>query len=333
MTRRKARGRRGGGTVFWDAARGCYTGQFSMGRDVETRKRRRSPKVHAATEAECWELLDAMREEHRKTGMVARRDITVQMVVRDVLDNPPEDWKSEITFNVYRNPAEHIIAAIGSVRLARLTAGQVDGMLRQMAREGCSRRTISGARSLLVRAIRRAERDGAVTRNVAALSIMPAAPGRVSKALTMEQVGALLTLDLTPWWRAFVTVGVMTGLRPGELLGLGWEDADLDTGLLRVRQALKRGAEGKGRAGLAPGTSRRRSRGGPCACPCLPVRRSRCCAASRPPTGSASASSTRRPGSCSPTAPGGQCGRRRQRGNSRTCARRRRSAATGSCGN
>jgi len=90
MTRRKARGRRGGGTVFWDAARGCYTGQFSMGRDVDTRKRRRSPKVHAATEAECWELLDAMREEHRKTGMVARRDITVQMVVRDVLDNPPE---------------------------------------------------------------------------------------------------------------------------------------------------------------------------------------------------------------------------------------------------
>jgi integrase len=44
----------------------------------------------------------------------------------------------------------------------------------------------------------------------------------------------------------------MTGLRPGELLGLRWEDTDLETGLLRVRRALKRDA-GKGRAGLTPG--------------------------------------------------------------------------------
>jgi integrase len=224
-----------------------------MGRDVQTKKRRRSPKVHAATESECWELLDSMREEYRKTGIVARRDITVAMVVQDVLDNPPADWHSPVTHAVYENFAQRIITAIGAVRLARLTAGQVDGMLRQMAREGCSRRTIVGTRSLLVRAIRRAERDGVVTRNVAALSDVPAAPGRVSKAMTLEQVGALLALDLTAWWRAFITVGVMTGLRPGELLGLRWEDADLDTGVLRVRQALKRGTGGKGRAGLAPG--------------------------------------------------------------------------------
>jgi hypothetical protein len=252
MARRKSRGRRGGGTVFWDAARGCYTGQFSLGRDPETRKRRRSPKVHAETETECWDLLDAMREEYRRTGMVARRDVTVEMAVRDVLDSPPAEWRSDITTKVYKAHAERIIAAIGKVRLARLTAGQVDGMLRDMARQGSSRRTISATRSLLVRAIRRAERDGTVGRNVAALAEMPTAPGRVSKAMTLEQVGALLALDLTPWWRAFITVGVMTGLRPGELLGLRWEDADLDSGLLRVRQALKRGTEG-GRAALAPG--------------------------------------------------------------------------------
>jgi integrase len=31
----------------------------------------------------------------------------------------------------------------------------------------------------------------------------------------------------------------MCGLRPGELLGLRWQDVDLDTGVLRVRKCLK----------------------------------------------------------------------------------------------
>lgn len=32
----------------------------------------------------------------------------------------------------------------------------------------------------------------------------------------------------------------MTGLRPGELLGLRWEDVDLDAGVIRVRVELTR---------------------------------------------------------------------------------------------
>jgi integrase len=48
--------------------------------------------------------------------------------------------------------------------------------------------------------------------------------------MTAEQVAALLALDLTPWWRAYIATAVMTGLRPGELLGLRWQDVDIRTG-------------------------------------------------------------------------------------------------------
>jgi integrase len=249
--RKRGRSRRGAGSVFWDESRGRYVGQLSLGRDPETRRRKRG-KVYGDTEGECWEQLDKMREEIRNTGIVARRDTTVEDAVRALLDSPPEKWHSPVTLRVNAAYAEHIIAAVGKTRLARLTAGQVDVMLADMARQDCSKRTISGTRSLLILAIKRAERDNIVARNVAAVSVMPAAPTRESRALTLEQVGALLALDLTPWWRALITTGVMTGLRPGEMLGLRWEDADLDTGVLRVRQALKQGS-GQGRAGLTPG--------------------------------------------------------------------------------
>jgi integrase len=68
-----------------------------------------------------------------------------------------------------------------------------------------------------------------------------------------QQVGALLALDLSPWWKAFITTGVMLGLRPGELLGLRWDDVDSGAGVLRIRQALKRNADGEGRGKLTPG--------------------------------------------------------------------------------
>jgi integrase len=249
--RKGGRGRRGGGSVFWDEARGSYVGLLSLGRDLETRRRKRA-KVYGETERECWAKLDQLREEIRKTGITARRDTTVEDAVRGLLDAPPAEWRSPATLRVRAANAEHITGAVGKTKLARLTAGDVDAMLRGMAAGGCSRSTIAGARSLLIRAIRRAERDNLVGRNVAALSEMPAAPERKSKALKVEQVDALLALDLTAWWRAFLTMGVMLGLRPGEMLGLRWDDTDLDSGVLRVRQALKQGS-GQGRAGLTPG--------------------------------------------------------------------------------
>lgn len=55
----------------------------------------------------------------------------------------------------------------------------------------------------------------------------------------MDQIRALLGLNLTAWWRAYLTCAVMCGLRPGELLGLRWEDVDFSAGVLRVRKCLK----------------------------------------------------------------------------------------------
>jgi integrase len=92
---------------------------------------------------------------------------------------------------------------------------------------------------MLQLAIRRAERDGKAARNVAALAEVPAGPRRQSKSMNLEQIRALLGLDLTAWWRAYITVALMCGLRPGELLGLRWEDVDFKAGVIRVRKCLK----------------------------------------------------------------------------------------------
>ena len=230
------RSRKGGGTVFWDEDRGCYTGQLSHYDATGNRKR---PKVHAATKAECWEKLDDLRAELKKTGSVAPRDLTVGDLINDLLVHPPADWKSPLTLINRRNYAARITMALGKVKVARLTVAQVERFLADAAAEGLSADTMRRLRSTLRLAIRRAERDGKATRNVAALAEIPAAPRRQSRSMNLDQIRALLGLDLTTWWRAYLTCAVMCGLRPGELLGLRWEDVDFTAGVLRVRKCLK----------------------------------------------------------------------------------------------
>jgi integrase len=233
--------------VFWDAGRGSYVGQLSLGRDPQTHRRRRSPKVHAATAEACWDLLDEMRGELNRTGTVAPRDVTVGMVLADLLASPPAEWASPLTLRGNADRIGRIAAVLGSVKVQRLTVGQVERMLRDMAAAGAAGDSIRRARALLARAIRRAQRDGLVHRNAAELAEVPRGTVRKSRAMTLAQVRALLAADLSPWWRAYIVTALTCGLRPGELLGLRWADVDLADGALRVRVCLKAlpGPDGK----------------------------------------------------------------------------------------
>ena len=234
----------GDGSVFYDAARGCWVGTVDIGRDPETGRRRRR-KVSAPTSSECRAKLDALRDEKRRTGTVGRRDITVETVVRQLLDNPPPSVKSPISLQVRESHGARIIAAIGKKRLAKLTVVEVEQMLRKMVADGYAAKTIADTRALLKDAIRRAERDGQVGRNVAALADLPGGSRKQSKAMTLAQVGQLLGSDLDTWWRAYTTTGIMCGLRPGELLGLRWQDVDFTNRVIRVRSALVNGELGE----------------------------------------------------------------------------------------
>lgn len=232
-----ARRSRGDGTVFFDASRGCWVGAVDIGRDPETGRRRRR-KVSAPTKIECRDKLAVLLEEKRKTGCIAPRNITVESAVRGLLANPPAGWRSDITYQVNSDLCGRIIAGVGKITLVKLTPGDVEQFLGRMAREGLSAKTIRATRGLLARAIRRAERDGLVGRNAAALADLPAAGTRQSKSMTLAQARQLLGSGLDPWWRAYVAAGIMCGLRPGELLGLRWGDVDFGAGVVRVRTAL-----------------------------------------------------------------------------------------------
>lgn len=233
----RTRGRRGAGTVFYDHDRGCYVGQASY---IDDAGKRRRPKVFGETAEEAQDNLDALRREIKTTGTVAPKDITVRHIMKDLIAHPPSDWKSDITIRNRETKINRIIDELGKIKLNRLTVKRVERFLDDMADEGMSTDTIKRSRNLLRLAIRRAQRDyPAIIQNVAALADPPSGTLRKSKAMKLDQIRALLGSKLTPFWRAYIVTGLMCGLRPGEILGLRWEDVDFDEGVIRIRKSLK----------------------------------------------------------------------------------------------
>jgi integrase len=240
-----ARRARGDGAVFFDAARNKWTAVIELPRDSDSGRRVRR-KASAATKTAARELLDQMRAEKRRAGVVGKRDVTVAQVVDDYIAHPPATWRSPVTVQVNRDHAARITAALGKAKLAALTPAKVERFLADMARDGYSTSSIASTRHLLRAAIRRAQRDGLAGRNVADLAETPTGKRQQARWFTMGQVSDLLAAAKDdPWWHAYVHVAIMLGLRPGELLGLAWADVNLDGGTVQVRHSLKA-------SGLAP---------------------------------------------------------------------------------
>ena len=215
--------RRGQGedSIYWDASKNRYVGAVSLGfSPAGTRIRK---KVTGRTKTE---VRDKLRELHKQveSGLRPRRRYTVGDALDDWLA-VGLDGLSARTVTLYRDTiAKALREELGTVRLTDLTAGDVQGALAAMASR-VSTRTVQIAHNVLVRAIRQAERDDLVGRNVAALVKPPKGQGagRPSKSLTLEQAVSLMAAARGTRLEAYITLSLLTGLRTEEVRALRWD--------------------------------------------------------------------------------------------------------------
>jgi integrase len=132
----------------------------------------------------------------------------------------------------------HIKPALGRISLKALSPTHVRGLYREKLDVGLSRRTVQYIHTTLHKALKDAVSDGLIPRNVTE-GIRPPKPQKKEiTPLNPEQARAFLAAAHGDRFEALYVLAVHCGLREGELLGLKWDDVDLDTGLLRVRRTL-----------------------------------------------------------------------------------------------
>lgn len=236
----------GKGSVYFEAGRRTWRGEVTIGLDHQGKPLRRRERFATEAEAEAFvtQELAACAERERR-GIILADTSAKAWTVSAWLDL----WLTELlpgtvepgTIDNYRRVTRlYIVPKLGRLQLARLQPADVTGMVRAMADDGLSTNTQRLARSVLRRALRRAEVEGLVLRNVAALADGVKLTHREGRTMTPLQARRLLAEASGDRLEAAYALALTCGLRRGELLGLRWADIDLDAGRLTVRGALKR---------------------------------------------------------------------------------------------
>jgi integrase len=144
------------------------------------------------------------------------------------------------TFARYEGIANnHLKPTLGHRKLKTLTRAEVRRLYNEKSKT-LSPRSVDYIHTTLQKALDQAVIDDLISRNVAnGERLRSSRSQKDAKALSPTQVRALLTAAHGQRNEALYVVAVHTGLRQGELLGLGWTDVDIDTGRLSVRRSLK----------------------------------------------------------------------------------------------
>lgn len=198
---------------------------------------------YAATRKEADALLDDLR---RLATPTSSGRTTVGQYLRSWLDVTGRRSLKASTWTTYDVALRlHIEPAIGHISLSRLSAEHVDHMVAgltnqrtELPLDAKGQRNVLG---FLGRVLDVALARGYVLRNAARLVEPPRLdPREEPTALGPGDAKRIMATVAGDRLEALWVLALATGMRQGELLGLRWEDVDLDGNLLRVRFALTR---------------------------------------------------------------------------------------------
>ena len=153
----------------------------------------------------------------------------------------------------------YIFPMLGDVKLKALSPTHVRGLYKEKL-QTLSPRTVKYIHVTLHKSLKQALNDGLIPRNATEAVKPPQVRREEIRPLTPEQVKMLLDAASEAGDRleALYALAVHTGLRQGELLGLKWEDMDLESGSLHAKPTLTTARGGPRLAAPKTKGSRRR---------------------------------------------------------------------------
>lgn len=227
---------------------GRYMGQLSF-KDPATGKRKRKT-VYGATHSEVRQKLDKIRYEFQTGVFTAGNDITVEEWIITWMEEYKRNSLKRGTYTNYQaNFKNHVFPYIGAIKLQDLKTHHLQGLYNRLLKEGrrgtskgnkkgLSPTTIKRIHIPIASCLKQALRNELVNKNVAITVELPKQNKHEIKPLTKDEIQSLLDAAKGDRLYAAFKLECGTGLRRGELLGLKWQDINLDSRTLQVNRSL-----------------------------------------------------------------------------------------------
>ena len=165
-----------------------------------------------------------------------------------------EEWfedyaKLNLKSTIYtkqRQLTKRVYAAIGHIRLDKLTTREIQKFINSLAKDGVnehtgkplSRKTMIHYLSFISTIIDYAIKMDMLSDNPCRRVTIPKGSKKERKILTIEETEEFFDLLRTAplKYRAFFTLDIYSGMRRGEMLGLEWKDIDFQTGVIHIQR-------------------------------------------------------------------------------------------------
>jgi integrase len=219
---------------------GSWELRVDVGYDALTGQRRQRSIVFEGTARDADKKLAELTVAASR-GQLPAGSHTVAQLIEAGLEHAATEGLERTTLRGYRRVAEcQILPALGSRRLTKLTAEDLDAFYRALAKKGYSYSTIHQAHIVLRRVLDTAVRWRWTSYN-------PARDARPPRVARLEPVPVPLAvipklLDGAakdhPDLAACIVLATDTGARRGELCGLRWSKVNLETGKVRFDRSI-----------------------------------------------------------------------------------------------
>ena len=232
---------------------GRWEGRYTVGHDPETGKAI-IKNVLGKTQTEVKEKLKKAIEENVGIDYRRAKTYTVGSWLEVWIENYAKIKLRPSTFKTSQGFLKnHIKPQIGSIPLADLTSldlqrfykhlldgGRVDRIEAKKKPKGLAPKTVRNIHQIISSALKLANEQRLIAHNPADGCALPKAERKEMQTLPVEQLTSFLREAKDSGVFALYYIGLTTGLRRCELLGLKWSDIDLEKGDLRVQRQIGR---------------------------------------------------------------------------------------------
>ena len=232
---------------------GRWEGRYTAGHDPETGKVIYR-NVLGWTQTEARTKLKQAIEEAKQVDPVKAKQYTVGEWMDVGFENYAKVKVRPSSHQTYRGYIDnHIKPNIGKIPLGELTSldlqkfyrkllssGRVERIESKKQSKGLSPKTVRNLHQIIASAMKLAKEQKLIAVDPTDGCALPKVEHREMKTLPVEQLASFLREAKESGVFELYYVELATGLRRGELLGLKWEDLDLERGDLRVRRQIAR---------------------------------------------------------------------------------------------
>jgi len=239
----KSRAKRanGEGGITYREKQNRWQGEIIIGRNFETGKPVKKT-VYAKTKEECAKKI-------RDLGYEISRDLYLEpskLLLATWLDTWLKDFKESnlrpTTYWSYEtNIRVHIKPYLGGLLLKELNTQIIQKFIRMKFKdEGLSSATVRKLFNIIYGALKQAKVSRIITFNPAEGVELPLLTSKEIVILTLEEQSNFIDALKGERMKMLFMASLSSGLRVGELCALKWDNVDLDSGIIYVKETIAR---------------------------------------------------------------------------------------------